>query len=183
VRRTRKALHEALLSLMIEKGYEAVTVADIIERADVGRSTFYTHYTDKDALLRDGFADLRALIEQPDPAQPRGARPLLGFSLPMFRHVHEQRRLARALLGQPRTPVLRQLEKLLTGIVEAELSKLRKGKREHAVPHEALVRYVVGAHLSLLEWWLTAHPAMEPEEMDHIFQALVTPGIKAALDM
>ncbi|KAF0845629.1 TetR/AcrR family transcriptional regulator [Nocardia caishijiensis] len=51
VRRTRDALHRALIELMIERGYERVTVSDIIERADVGRSTFYAHYRDKDDLL------------------------------------------------------------------------------------------------------------------------------------
>ncbi|MEU4341543.1 helix-turn-helix domain-containing protein [Nocardia sp. NPDC023852] len=51
VRRTREALHRALIELMIERGYERVTVSDIIDRADVGRSTFYAHYRDKDDLL------------------------------------------------------------------------------------------------------------------------------------
>ena len=55
VRRTRRALHDALLTLMTEKSYDAVTVQDIIDRADVGRSTFYSHFTDKRYLLDFGF--------------------------------------------------------------------------------------------------------------------------------
>lgn len=51
VRRTRDLLHRALIELMIERGYERVTVTDVIDRADVGRSTFYAHYRDKDDLL------------------------------------------------------------------------------------------------------------------------------------
>ncbi|MFD3745973.1 TetR/AcrR family transcriptional regulator [Nocardia sp. NPDC058633] len=51
VRRTRDTLHKALIELMIERGYDKVTVSDIIGRADVGRSTFYAHYRDKDDLL------------------------------------------------------------------------------------------------------------------------------------
>lgn len=51
VRRTRDSLHRALIELMIERGYDRVTVSDIIARADVGRSTFYAHYRDKDDLL------------------------------------------------------------------------------------------------------------------------------------
>ncbi|MFD3510820.1 TetR/AcrR family transcriptional regulator [Nocardia sp. NPDC058666] len=51
VRRTRDTLHQALIELMIERGYDKVTVRDIIDRADVGRSTFYAHYRDKDDLL------------------------------------------------------------------------------------------------------------------------------------
>src|SRR5690349_18531587 len=64
VRRTREAIHQALMALMLEKGYDAVTVSEIIERADIGRSTFYAHYTDKRDVLfasLDGLADfLRA---------------------------------------------------------------------------------------------------------------------------
>ena len=57
--RTRKLLHESLLALMIEKGYEAVTIQHIIDRANVGRSTFYSHFLDKQDLLQSGFDQLK----------------------------------------------------------------------------------------------------------------------------
>ena len=71
VARTRGMLHEALLSLIIEKGYEAVSVEDICERANVGRSTFYAHFTGKDDLKRSGLGHLRQATpgscSDPDP--------------------------------------------------------------------------------------------------------------------
>ena len=51
-RRTRQALHQALIRLIVERGYDEITVADIADAADTGRSTFYAHFTDKDDLLR-----------------------------------------------------------------------------------------------------------------------------------
>jgi len=54
VQRTRQLLNEALMSLIVEKGYEAITVQDIIDRANLGRSTFYAHYQDKEDLLLSG---------------------------------------------------------------------------------------------------------------------------------
>jgi AcrR family transcriptional regulator len=182
VRRTRKALQEALITLMSDKGYEAVTVQDIIDRADVGRSTFYTHYTDKDDLLRDNFAGLRALVEQPAPADVANRRRLLRFSLPFLRHVHVQRRLARALFGGEAGggPVLRQVEGLLADVVRTELAELFAAGESARVPPEAVVQYVVGAYRSLLTWWLTTGTAMSPEDIDRIFQMLVTPGVRAA---
>lgn len=182
VRRTRQALKDALLELMAEKGYEDITVQDLIDRADVGRSTFYTHYTDKEDLLRDGFANLRALVDQPvpaEPAEPAGPRRLLRFSLPLLRHVHEQKRLARVLFGRSgRSPVLPQFDKLLAGLVRAELPEPpASGPR---VPPEAVVRYVVGAYLALVEWWLHSEPAMSPEDVDRLIRTLVAPGIRAA---
>ncbi|MEP7189354.1 MAG: helix-turn-helix domain-containing protein [Roseiflexaceae bacterium] len=56
VQRTRKLLQDALTTLIVEKGYEAVTVQDIIDRVNVGRSTFYDHFLNKQALLLSGFA-------------------------------------------------------------------------------------------------------------------------------
>ena len=58
VQRTRDVLHQALISLMIEKGYEVITVQDIIDRANVGRSTFYAHYVGKQDLLLSGLKNL-----------------------------------------------------------------------------------------------------------------------------
>src|SRR5215467_5251306 len=59
IQRTRDVLHQALISLMIEKGYEVITVQDIIDRANVGRSTFYAHYVSKQDLLRAGLKHLK----------------------------------------------------------------------------------------------------------------------------
>jgi AcrR family transcriptional regulator len=180
VRRTRKALQDALVALMTEKGYEAVTVQDIIDRADVGRSTFYTHYTDKDELLRDNFAGLRSLVEQPAAAEPANRRRLLRFSLPLFRHVYAEQRLARALFGRPSgAPVLRQVEQMLTDVIRAELTTLFADGVPVRAPQEAVVRYVLGAYLSLMNWWLSNDAVLSPEEMDGIFQLLVAPGIRA----
>jgi AcrR family transcriptional regulator len=178
-RRTKRLLQNALIDLMSEKDYGAITVRDLIDRADVGRSTFYGHYTHKDELLRDNFTLLRSIIEQPAPSEPTRRR-LVRFSLPLFRHVAEQQRLARALLGSGRDgPMLRQVEELLADVVRAELTTLFGGHPWARAPQEAVVRYVVGAYLSLLNWWLATNLATSPEDVDRIFQTLVSPGIRA----
>ena len=91
VRRTRALLQNALMASMIEKGYEATTVQDIIDRADVGRSTFYTHFADKQTLLASRLDDLRDALsrEQQLALAARGGAGArgLGFSLPMLEHV------------------------------------------------------------------------------------------------
>jgi AcrR family transcriptional regulator len=80
-RRTRQALHQALMRLIVERGYEQVTVADIAEAANVGRSTFYAHFTDKDDLLRSAAGNLRAIvIEEHRPRRPSQARRRSGCS-------------------------------------------------------------------------------------------------------
>ena len=71
VGKTRKALKEALTDLILEKGYEAVTVQDVIDRADVGRSTFYAHFVDKDDLLMAILADLEMPGLDPEQLEAR----------------------------------------------------------------------------------------------------------------
>lgn len=174
VRRTRHALRGALLDLIAEKGYDAVTVQDVIDRADVGRSTFYNHYTSKDDLMHDGLADLRTLMEPPSGARPAGQR--LRFSRPFLLHIHEQQQLAHAIFTERgHTPLLRQIEQLLAEAVRAELPAV-SGR----IPQEALVLFVAGSLIALLEWWVTSNIPISPEEIDDIFQTLAWPAIHAA---
>src|SRR5688572_21995012 len=64
VQKTRKLLQDALVELVAEKGYEAVTIREILDRANVGRSTFYAHFQDKDQLLHSILEGLQALFEE-----------------------------------------------------------------------------------------------------------------------
>src|SRR5262245_65774233 len=73
VRRTRELLRVALLELIQEQGYDRITVQDILDRADIGRSTFYAYYRDKDDLLRAGFKDIRAALAAERAAAEVGA--------------------------------------------------------------------------------------------------------------
>lgn len=100
VRRTRRLLRDALVSLVLERGYAGITVEDITDRADLGRATFYSHYTDKDDLLGQVVSDLSAdLHERLGPLVPASS---VGFTgkpvLEMFRHAAEERDVYRVIL-------------------------------------------------------------------------------------
>jgi AcrR family transcriptional regulator len=84
VGKTRKALREALTDLILERGYESVTVQDLIDRADVGRSTFYAHFIDKDDLLMSIFAELQ--VPGPDTSRWTPDDPAFSWTLDLFRH-------------------------------------------------------------------------------------------------
>ncbi|MGP4104592.1 TetR/AcrR family transcriptional regulator [Nonomuraea sp. KM90] len=176
VRRTRRLIQEALVALILDKGYDAVTVTDIIDRADVGRSTFYSHFTDKQDVLLSNLDALTALHRPP--ADGRPAR-LLAFSLPMFEHVREQERLVRALLGRRGGgPVYARGEQLLAAVVRDEL--LGAGARPSAAL-DLLVVCVVGAFMGLLRAWLDGETSATPAELDAAFRAAVEPGVCAVL--
>jgi len=182
VRRTRAALKDALLTLMTEKGYEAVTVQDLIDRADIGRSTFYAHYTDKADLLHEMLSEMRSLVE-PDPTTGTADRRRpLRFSLHMFRHVQDQQALLRALLGRPGAGrVVTQIEDMLTDVVRSELQALAEVSGDPRVPLDLIAPTVVAAYLATLTWWVGDDFRHTPEQMNAHFQALVAPGVRAAI--
>lgn len=174
VRRTRQLLNDALLALMHERPYDDITVQDILERADVGRSTFYTHFYDKDDLLLNGFARLHKLFEA-HPGQPTPAEP---FSLAFFRHVTSYRAEYRALLGnRDGEQVLRQVERFLV----ARLSE----RLEHLVPpgstdeqlRSMVLMHAASALFGLMAWWFEHDRPYSPEQMSVLYSTMVLPGL------
>src|SRR5574337_330145 len=100
IRRTRKLLQDALLSLILEKSYDEVTVQDVIDRANVGRSTFYAHFQGKEDLFLSEFEELRMQFEDHLASQPIISSDPWDMSLMMFRHAQDQRQLYKALAGK-----------------------------------------------------------------------------------
>src|SRR5258708_29180877 len=113
-----------------------MTVLEILDRAGVGRSTFYMYFQDKDELLFDGFQYLQSFLESAQEVSgtpPRNSYDrIIGFSLPMFEHAQEYRRVNRALLGSNTETVgRRRIYSVLAGIDSREL-KMEIQKRERA---------------------------------------------------
>ncbi|MBI5449953.1 MAG: TetR/AcrR family transcriptional regulator [Gammaproteobacteria bacterium] len=186
--RTRALLHEALISLILKKGYDGITIQDIIDKANVGRSTFYAHYTGKEDLLRSGFTHLRELLlEQQKQALAKRGDPKarsLGFSLAMFEHALEHRELYMALVGQRGgTVVMQQLRKVLAELVHDDIAATLKITTPDAKKREVIVEFVVGAFITLLTWWLDHKAKISPAEIDSIFRELVLHGITRSQDL
>jgi AcrR family transcriptional regulator len=180
VARTRARLQQAHLALIVEKGLEAVTVEDICAAADVGRSTFYAHYPNKAALHRDGLAALRRqlLAHQPHAtAAHHGPGSVLGFSLPMFEHAREHLGLYRALArGAAGGEVLEEIRRMICDLVRAQLPSAGREPSD-GVRREFVVRFLAGAFMSVLTWWLDGGAEASPEQMDANFRAVAAHGL------
>lgn len=171
MQRTRRALREALFAAILERGWDDVSVQDVCARANVGRSTFYTHFVDKQELLLSGFDDLhgelRALVAR------EGGKPL-GFVRAMIEHVHEHRRL-RALVGKRGgQAVLKRLTQLVVDLLEEEVA-------ETAAPgaqRDAAVRYMAGAFVELLTWWSNTRSRLSAAELDELYRRLTLPVLR-----
>jgi AcrR family transcriptional regulator len=184
VARTRTTLHRALMSLIMTKGYESITVEDICESANVGRSTFYTHYTDKDDLMRSGLEHLRARLmdHQRDAAERDAEHRALGFSLPMFEHTRDHMHLFRALVGSRGGAIaLGTIRQVLSDLVRGELATDASKKAKEAIPSEIVVQYVVGAYMAVLTWWLDGGAKLPPQRIDAMFRRLASEGVAASV--
>jgi AcrR family transcriptional regulator len=184
VQRTRKLLQDALMTLILEKGYEAVTIQDIIDRANVGRSTFYAHFLDKQQLLLSGFEQLRVeLAQQQHAAVDVSGERRLGFSLAMFEHACSYRPVWRALIGTQGGAVVRkQMQQMLTDLVREELAALAP-RAAAQIPLEIVVQYTVSAFMGLLMWCADHDIPDTPTQIDAFYQQLTMPGVLAGLGL
>ncbi|NJD91410.1 MAG: TetR/AcrR family transcriptional regulator [Geobacter sp.] len=185
VERTRMLLHEALMALILEKGYESVTVQDILDRANLGRSTFYCHYRDKDDLFLKGFDHLHSMLErQHAVAQESGADNPAGFnlSLELFRHAQQNYRLYKALVGRQSGQMLTShAHTLLTAFVRTHLTDLCTGSKNGPASAELLAHWLASSFLSLLTWWLDNNLPCSAEEIDTLFRKLSLPGVESVI--
>jgi AcrR family transcriptional regulator len=181
VLRTRQLLSHALTELMQEKRYERITVQDIIDRANVGRSTFYAHFENKDDLLVSDFERVMDMLgEHMDREEGDG----MLISLEMFGHIQEHQHLYKALLwGRGIELLFEQGQAYLTARIEEHLTKHLPDEFEPVVPLPLLANHLSGALLAMIKWWLGTDMPYSPERMDEMYRQLVMPGVRAALRM
>jgi len=176
VLRTRRALTEALIALILERGWDGFGIQELCQRADVGRSTFYTHFADKEDVVGAGFEDLRRALRAQRQAGGGSGRPL-DFSRGLLDHAHEHRRLFQALIGRRSWHLVqRKFRELVTGLVREDLAPLvPAGPRR-----DGTVAFLAGGFLDLLIWSLEAKGSHSPEEVDALFRELAAPVLAAA---
>ncbi|WDZ81549.1 TetR/AcrR family transcriptional regulator (plasmid) [Ensifer adhaerens] len=171
VMRTRTALYDALVSLIRRKDYALITVEDILAEANVGRSTFYAHFTSKDNLLERSLDRLRALlvsVQEPDAEE--------GWDLAraLFEHVGEYADVQAALSGGHGGAVLRgAVDKVLADVLRGSISGDELGE----LPRELVIQQVVATFNTTLRWWLETRPEMPAGEADRLFRRLLCGGI------
>lgn len=159
---TRHRLRDAAIELVVERGYRAVTVEEIAERAGVTRATFYRHHPDKDRLLADAVDELSDEILEAfaasgtDPLDPGGLR----FTL-LFETARRERELFRLILrGEADGLPLRTLTARIVDVARAaDDARVARTGEHPLVDPELLAHLTAGQVLAALAWWLEADPA------------------------
>jgi AcrR family transcriptional regulator len=173
--RTRDTLGDALVALMHEKGFEGITVQDLLDRAGVGRSTFYLHYRDKQDLF---LSDVEDFFENFSTALTRqGASPKRLLPVQeLFTHIRQVREFYSAVVNSGKMNDVQALgrgffarsidERLqMAGL---EIKPLRRSAQAHAL---------AGSFFSLLEWWIDKGMKADPTDMDELFHRMAWSGL------
>lgn len=172
VQRTRRALRAALVELILERGWDAVRIQDVCDRADIGRSTFYSHYGDKEDLLIGGLDDLGRALRTSGSLRD-GASPF-AFVRGVIEHAQEQRRLFRAVIGKRGGHLIQmRFRELLAKLFREEMTALAPTSPQLG----ATVAYVAGAFAELLTWWVESRNTCDATALEALFHRLTAPVV------
>jgi AcrR family transcriptional regulator len=145
----------------------------------VGRSTFYTHYRDKDELLVSGIHDMLEPVRTTELASSAGRHErILSFSLPIFEHVDRHRRAGEGRMGTRGRAILHErLRKVLAELVADDVGRDLQSHRKAAgkIPSDLLAQYLASTFVLVLNWWVESRSRLPPTEVNDLFRALVLP--------
>ena len=181
--RTQQALIDALIALLAVKRYDEISINDIIDRANVGRSTFYAHYQAKDDLLKSGFERVLDMLIHHISFSETDQGLQLDTAL-LFRHAQGHYELYRTLVwGSGFDLLTKDGHAALSAKFQESFTLLLAGRPDPSIPLVVLSYSMAGTLLILLKWWLDNKMPYTPEDMDDIFQRLVMPGARKILGL
>jgi len=187
--RTRQQLRAALVSLIEEKGFDALTVQDITDRAELNRATFYLHYRDKQDLLekslRDAIDELMADLgastaEQGQLISDETPRPIKA----VFEHVAQHAHFYRVMLSAERVPAFSAgVRDYMAEVTLRWLAALQPHPKQSVVPLEIVANSLSWSLLGVLIWWLEHDRPHPPDFMAEQFRLLITLDLRQVLGL
>ena len=180
--RTRRQLREALLALILEKGYDSITVEDITGRADLGRTTFYLHYRDKEDLLLQSLETLaQELVEQIglNDRGNDGLRQPGAAILTVFQHAREHAALYLVILqGGAAVPAQDRLQAVVAEVAAVFFTRRAKALGKPLdVPVETAASFFAASLLGFITWWLRRGTPESAEEISALFLRMIFRGM------
>lgn len=182
VQRTRELLQKTLIELIGERGYDAITIQDIVDRANVGRTTFYLHYRGKEDLFMSCH---KAVVSEFHSLHPRSREELLSPKAPpgmtsAYRHLLAARALLYPIFqGKDSPVVLRRIRDRSAQEIKATLGAAF-AEGDSTIPFDVLANYLAGAQITLVQWWLEKRQPHTPENLAQTFHRLQRAAIRDA---
>jgi len=209
VQKTRKLLQDALIELVAQKSYESVSIREILETANVGRSTFYSHFQDKDQLLHSILDRLNELFEQHekqflDAKKNFGNADIMNLThefsptLSLFQLVGQNHRFFKAMLGNRgygifAKPVYDYVFAHIHGIftkpvhndmvanMHESFKILKSHEKYGSLESEIAAHYFVSALMGILVWWVEKDMPCTADEINRLFRQLAIPSFGQVL--
>lgn len=192
VERTRELLQKALIELISESGYGTITIQDLVDRAKLGRTTFYLHYGSKDELFMSCH---EAMISELHfgPLYPISREELLSADVPpgvtsAYRHLSDARALLYPIFQGTDSPhILRRIRDRSAQEIEASLRNAFT-EADSAIPIDVLASCLAGAQIALLQfalsqWRMEKRLAHTPEKLAQTFHRLQRAAIRDAFGL
>lgn len=164
--KTRKAIFRAFRTLLEKKRYDHITVQDIINEADVGRSTFYAHFETKDLLLDAMCAEIFDHVFENDPCPWAGKNyDLEGKLAHTLWHIREEKNdLTGILLSDSGELFMNYFKAHLRTVFEGDLDSFHS-----EIPRAFLLNHLTGSFAEAVRWWLGQGTKSSPEETARYF--------------
>ena len=180
-RRSRRRLRAAMLALIVARGYENITIAELAEQADLNRATFYLHYDSKEQLLVDSletqFDELVAAMKTHGTAAPPWSLAMVDDLERIFQYVAENAELYRALLADNGVGyVAQQIIDYIAAVDEAQMRQALT-ETELPIPLELLSRHIAGSFFANIAWWVTNDMPYPPRYMAEMVHQLCLQGV------
>ena len=174
VLRTRKLLREALMALIMEEGYDAISIQDITDKANLGRATFYLHFKDKDELLAEVMQEFLAeFIDQvPQFTQTQWRLEDTKAIIKLFDFAAQHYDLYRILIiGSGGITASRQLQNTIANNIKVCIqNEIDELGAQPVIPTEFIANHYAGSLLATIYWWLDQDLPYTVEEMAAMFQ-------------
>jgi len=185
IQKTEALLRQALASLIREKAYDSIVVKEILDRANVGRSTFYTHFRDKDELLASTIHEiLRSAGSTPLPSSAKPYERIIRFSLPIFEYLQEHRHQHLhagdgMIDAKSRSMLHEHLQNVLAELIGDDVEQAFKERRKRAnqMPPDVLGHFVASTFVLVLNWWVDTNSPLTAKEVNNLFRELVVPTL------
>jgi len=180
-RKTREAIFTAFTALLGKKSYSKITVQDIIDAANVGRTTFYAHFETKDDLLKALCEELFGHIigsaadcTHTHGLYSDGSAPESVFCH-LLQHIQENDRNIIGLLScESNEMFLRYFKDSLNGLIQLQfVNQDRNANRD--IPQDFLINHISGSFVEMVLWWVKGHMKQTPVELDRYFRAVIEP--------
>ncbi len=177
--RTQNLLRSALLVLISQKGYDAITVQDITEQATLNRSTFYLHYQDKEDLMqtmiKEVFVEIQDIPRQ-KPQQESNVTYIERLYTHLFQHVYQHQDFYKVIFQE--RSVASFTQQIQTHIEELGLKWMAVRRWEQVqIPPELFISFIGSGFMGMIRWWISNDYPYPPDYMAQKFMRLTLIGM------